>query len=594
MRSISLVLLLAFGLTTVSAAPTVSVAPLSSSVTSEGAVAKNKSKSVEIAGGGKMTVGELADGVLEESRAREKDLKKATPALASEPVVEETYTETANEIVITSKTKFTVKDPQKLRATSPRFRSYRAKFKSGSTFKASQLKSGPKKNFDSFRASMKKKPKGHPLREPAIAGDEQLMQAVLAGKGDVTITTSVVVPKKRPKFSGKSAAVPTYSGGTLSYKTKATRNFKNVPVGTDSPGKSIQVTDGKKNTVSKFLTGFTEYQSFKWVERWDFGSRDYFKITAEAGYAFGLRIPVEVTGTLKPTKITTRLGTDKACDYKVELKARAFDANKQFYKDTGLSSKEAFDGDEFVMEADAFLKIDLVAGWGTIKIHERIPKKLGVDWSKDIRPPFGNSGTSKGIDLWVPATITRTKISILGIVVGKAQIGVNLSGSGKVKVDYMSLYDGNGIDSKFNSKKRNHTLTYADNVTKKITTTLPAMTQKGQKKYGYQLSKPRYSWSLKATPGLKGAINLNAKPFFEERIGIGPFWFNEFALRLGTIDFKAHAGTKTVRKIQKGLKTFSEPTKTQTTAKPSTNIKASDVKRSTRTRKSRKVRRNPR
>ncbi len=253
------------------------------------------------------------------------------------------------------------------------------------------------------------------------------------------------------------------------------------------------------------------------------------------------------------------------------------------FKGTQFRTKEVFEGIGRKEKRRSYL----------IKIHQRIPKKLGVDWSKDITPPFGDSGTNAGIDLWVPASITRTKISILKVVVGKAQIGVNLAGSGKVKVDYQSLYDGLGIDSTYKKKQRTHTLTYNDRKSKKLTTTLPAMTTTGQKKYGYQLSNPRYSWSLKATPGLKGVININAKPFFEEKIVIGPFWFNEFALRLGTLDFKAHKGTVTKDKVQRGKKTYSQPTKSGT--RPiSSATSATHPKQAPRARQSRKVRRRPR
>lgn len=567
----SLLLLVSCSVGLAAEPPAIALRPIRS-----GTIASAPTHAVPVAGSAPMRIKDLADQVFVEPRARRAELVASRRALFADPVTEERFVETEHATIFESITSFTVDDPAALRASAPRLRKHNAAFQGRGGFTVARMTPEQKRRYDESKAEFLRKPAGHPLRKAAEKGDEALLDAIAAGQGDITITTALTVPKKRVKLEGKKASVPTMTAAGLDYAASAPRSFTKVPGATNLAVSGVAVKPtvvdsivpatldgtGSRTQTRDFLTGFTEYQSFDWSERWSFGKHDYFKIGAHAGYAFGIRAPVQVTGVIEPTRFSKRATRDLPAEYAVKLTAKPLDAGEGYYEDLGLSDGEAADGKEFVMEADAYATVDLEAGWGILSIHEKIPGNLGIDWGAHFVPPYDSCGDDCGFDLWVPASATRTQISLLGIVVGSAQIGVKLGGKGSIGIDYMSLQDGKGLDSTRAGKKaRTHSLTFtAAGKSQKVETTLPARTAPGTSKFGYRLSDPRFDWTLTVTPGLKGGIDVNAKPFFSEEIDIGPFWFGALAMKLGTFSLGTHAGTPESYDLEPGEKTFSTPT----------------------------------
>jgi len=512
-------------------------------------------------------MGDLADRAFREIRTRNGQLTNASRALLGPVVQEETFTESDTATTLEAVAKFTVVDPDAFRVSAPAFASYNAGMRDRGTFSAAQLKPEARAGFEAFKADLARAPAGHPLKLAAQRGDDALLDAIAAGKGDVTIRTRVVVPKRETVITGKRAAVPRFSGSTFDYAQTTPKELRLVPSATEAAPRA-EVDDapssrgqGTSTRVSKFLAGFTRHQSFDWEERWEFGTRDYFAIGAHAGYAVGLRIPLEVTTRMTPTSLTRPGFPDADGTYDVFVKARPVDANEQFYMDVGLSKTAAYEGKELVLEAEAYATVDVVAGWGTIKIHERIPNNAGFDFGQNFTPPFDDCGTRCGVEAWVPATVTRTELNILGVVSGRAQIGVNLSGRGTVGVEYTSLFGDATVDSSLGALRRTHSLSFDRGEERRITTILPPIVPEmrlmsGSRSYGYRLASPTYAWTLVATPGVKGTVRVNARPFFSLEEVIGPFWLSPFAMELGTVAFAAHAGTKQTVSVKTGEKSF--------------------------------------
>lgn len=536
-------------------------------IRAQGAIATSRTREVTVAGSPRVRLGDLADRAFADVRARNGQLGGATRALLAAPVQTETFAETDQATTLEIATTFTVVDPDAFRASAPAFASYHAGMRDRSGFTASKLSPQARAGFEAYKVELGRAPANHPLRVAMAGGDDALLDAIAQGKGDVTVRTRMILPKGEVAVTGKRVNMPQVSGTSFDHEHSAPRELRFVPAAVEAAPKVVEedVTDtsGQNVRVSRFLTGFTKHRAFDWEERWEFGTHDYAAIGAHASYALGLRVPVEITTRMSPTTIHTNAGRDVASTYNVSVGGRALDGDEGFYTSAGLSRTEAYEGKEFVLEADAYASVDVVAGWGTIKLHERVPGSLGIDFGQNFTPPFNDCGTNCGVDIWVPANVTHTDISLLGIVTGKAQIGFNLGGSGRVGVEYTSLYGDEPVDSRQGETRRTQTLSFRTGRDERTVETalapLPTPSNpvlRGSRKYGYKLASPTYTWGLVATPGVKGTVSVNARPFFSLDEVIGPYWLKPFAMDLGSVTLTAHAGTKSTVKTQPGNKSF--------------------------------------
>jgi len=415
---------------------------------------------------------------------------------------------------------------------------------------------------------MLQKPSSHPLGAAARKGQQALLEAVAAGKGDLTVTSTITVPTGGLETAGGTYLAPTLNARSFDYGNQQVRSipgfsgtYADGPISTDpttayEPNGTLDgtSTSGKKTTVMKFLDGWTLADDYEWEETWDF-SVGTVSIGAGASYGVGLRIPIKVTSTLDPTKISHVGGTDVAADVTTTVSANVIDADADFYADAGLSDEDVQKGQEFVLNADAHVSLDVYL-FGEKLVDLTLPKTHAIDEGMDFRPSYANCGTKCGVDFWVPAKTTQTQIDV-GIAGADAQVGFNVGGDGQVDLDYQSLFDDDPIAStKGSSSKNAHTLSFTDNTDQTLTTTLPALSKEGDKSFGYEISDVEYTWKVALTPGVKGDVWVDI-PFFNWKMDIKPIWLNFAKVNVGSVHFGPHAGTDTTQSVDAGTKSFS-------------------------------------
>ncbi len=553
----------------------------------------SSAKTVVIEGRGPIAVGELASAGLASHHARTQQLRSVRSALLADPVEIEEVVETADGTTIRSTTTITVVDPTAVgnavagfRRTVPTSNVWANKWELS--------------EFDAFKVTLGSKPDNHPLKQAMQRGDQALKSAVAAGQGDMSVTTELFFPAASVEVKNQSAAVPVMrngrfdytqsktvsmnllpptprstgalpntqptvqrssasrsrsvtttttrsrSGGASSERVKAkpvTKQDNGTPTGGGGGGGGTGSSGGgaaeSPNGAMEFLTGFTEGDSFEWEETWDLGPGSYVSIGAHAWYGIGLRIPVEVTADLSPRQLVDDDGVPGA-NYETSLTARAFDADAGFYQRTGLDADLVYAGKEFVLEVGAFATVE-----GQVLFGATFKEKFGkeIDWGDQVRPPWGSCGTNCGVDLWVPASLTHTEVSIPSIATGKAELGFNLGGTGEVALNYRSIDNGSPVASTFRGTTATDQPWKNDGVasggTFRTELSPGSFVNGRQRSFGYSVSDTTYTWNIKVTPGVRGSISV----FGLGEFGIGPFWLHPFAFDLGRVTFPHHEGT---------------------------------------------------
>jgi len=520
---------------------------------------------VRVANGDLVDVARAAQISLSRHRKLEQELAAAGSALLAPADTTEEFIETEHTMLLVATTHMVVTDPGKLRTLSPTVGKFRMTGTAGLSL--SSLTTKQRTAFADFQARMLKKPKSDPLGAAARQGSEALWAAVTAGKGDVTITTQVEVPiggLVTQELGTYSA--PALDNGRFDYTNMHSNAipgfastqpaFHEVLTGDDDEPGGVTTTSGTATTVSEFVDGFTQADAFVWKESWDVGVG---KVTVEAGasYGFGLRIPIEVTGTFTPKTIEHRGGTaDVESEATSTLRVNVIDADADFYEDAGLDDIDVQDGQEFVLNAEAHVtvKADIL---GVIDVDITLPHGLDADFGKDFRPPFDGCGTACGVDVWVPAAITKTVIDV-GIAGANAQVGFNISGEGEVNLDYQTLDDEKVVKSTRGAAdgQKTHRVSATDPDEMTFKTTLAPLSDPGEKSFGYQVSDVEYTWNLEVTPGIKGTVWVDAG-FIDWDAEIGPFWLDFAKIDLGSITFGPHAGSLASQAVNKGKKSWS-------------------------------------
>jgi hypothetical protein len=221
-----------------------------------------------------------------------------------------------------------------------------------------------------------------------------------------------------------------------------------------------------------------------------------------------------------------------------------------------------FEGKELVFEAGFDLRYDLKAGWGAIKKSGGVGKDF--DYGRNFKPPFANCGTKCGLDVWIPAEVTRTSLGITLAkniyVKGSARVGFNIGGSGSVNVDYESQFARDTPRSLYRGDERkSHRLAFDNETTHTIKTELPMLDRPGSRNYGFRLYDPSYVWKVKVTPGVRVDVDVRAGNWVDKSYTVGPMWLNGLALDLGSLQLPRHDGTVNSYRLNSGTKTFSAP-----------------------------------
>ncbi|MGC4089495.1 MAG: hypothetical protein QM756_16715 [Polyangiaceae bacterium] len=510
---------------------------------------------VTLANGRVFDVAQTAAASMVRARKISAEALGATSALVGSPDVTEEFFETEHTVVLVGTTHLVVRDPDALRVAAPTLGKFHMKGPGAITLE--RMNAGQRAYFDAFKAKMLTKPASHPLGAAARQGSAQLLDAALAGKGDLTITTIVEAPLDELAVVGGTYMAPAYENGAFDFEqlhSSSIKGFESTATTLDDDLLSDVTASGSSTDVLPFVNGFTIADLFIWSEEWNFGIGSV-GFEAGASYGVGLRIPIEVTGSMTPTKIE-HVGdsTDFDSTFSSTLSANVIDADADFYEEAGLSSVDVQEGKELVLNAEAHVTID-VDLFG-LKIQETLPHGFGMDDGRNFRPPFDGCGTNCGTNLWVPAAATKTEIN-LGVAGASAQIGVNVSGEGTVTLDYQSLYDHDPVKStRGQQTQKTQELSYTNVSDRNFTTTLPGLAGIGEKSFGYKVSNLEYTWDVAVTPGVKGDVWVDCV-VLDWRDGIGPFWLDFAKVELGSVKFGPHAGSKQARSVNKGKKSWS-------------------------------------
>jgi hypothetical protein len=520
-------------------------------VVQRGTFASQGTKQISLAGRGQAKVSEVTALAFKEDAELKKQLKVGRKGLLADPVVEEDVVETDTATILSTTVRAIVTDPDEVRKASPAF----ARFRGGKEkAKLNELDAKTRKAFDEFYTKAKTFPADHPLHKAAQKSEQDLLDAVVAGKGDMAVTTTIVIPKhgRSRDGNGKLKKPTRDKDGRLELNTAQPQPIK----GAQPTFSSVEeTTEGTKTYTAKFLTGFTEGDQWEWSRRWDFSTGGYFRVKASAWYDYGLRVPVQIKGTLDPTNIHVS-GGDRPSEYEVKLEASALDAPKSYYEDVGLKSADVHDGKELVLSAGLQVTFTLHV-LGT-DINERLPKNDAFDFSQDFRPPFGDCGSNCGFNVWIPAEVTHTGVNILGIIKGSARAGVNVSGNGTARIDFEALSGPNVVqswgkgDKKNADNKRRISLTKASQALTQVSEA-PLLNDVTSREYGYRLSSPSYDWGIVLTPGIRADIDIKLWPI-KETFTVQPLWLDALAIRLGNLALGPHAGTKTSYTLKHGRK----------------------------------------
>lgn len=515
-------------------------------ITRQGSVASLASTTVSVGGAREISIGALADEALGAARTAHGQVNAARAGLFADAVLTEEVAETSEATIFTAHSNFTVVDRNAVSAQVPQLRRFRPK-----NVRLNQLTASQRRAFDEYKRSLDNKPNGHPLKQAAAQSDQALLDALGQGQADVSLVTTVRVEKVATPQSGKfalpvagqqiPAGARAQTTPAINTPTAINQNQNNQ----NNQNRSNQGTaSGEANHTAKFLTGWSLGDAMHWSERIDFGFA-WVEIGLHAGYTFGLRIPVEMKGTMTPSQINRQGSGQFADTYEVSVHdVAAIDADVDHYRVTGLDADKRASGKELAFEAGAyaFVKGRILGA----DFNERFPKNLGFDFGEHFRPPYGDCGVDCGLNFYLPSSVTKTGINVLGIVRGEALLGLNVGGDGAVNYDYESLVRGEVVPStRVNSGETalvHHISTDGrTGTTARFRTELPESAL-GNVSFGYRLSNPTYDWTVKLTPIVKALATFDYV-IGEADIELGPYPL-PISVTLGTIHLPTHAGTQ--------------------------------------------------
>ncbi len=295
---------------------------------------------------------------------------------------------------------------------------------------------------------------------------------------------------------------------------------------------------GVRNFSKGLLAGFTIADGWDWDRKWEYTS-GYFRIEAGVGYGFGLRFPIQVSGTLSPTVIQIAGTSELNENFGATLSARAFNANAAFYREVGLPEREVFDGKEFVMEANAYFTVKFRALWKTW-VNKTWEKTKG--FSEHWTPPWENPSNIGRLK--IPAEITGTVLDY-GVLRGEVESAFSLRANNPVvTLNTRGLPAGTYVNRQ---------------------TSLQLTPQRGGRKGGsvggrlnvgdsrsfgvevFAHQSDLYHFDVELVPELRFSITARADYYFDDfRRTFRSPWFalEPFAINLGTVHFGHHDNTR--------------------------------------------------
>jgi len=533
-----------------------------------------KGRTVETGKNATATLGDIARVVFSKQNSFRNKIQNLSiggkGALLQQPIMRDSTYEFKDSFVLVQSTSIIVQDPAKLSRTSPQFRSFLGDKKPGRIV-LSQLTRESTAGLNIFIAKvLPKLSRNHPLKKVANGktGDQQkmaILTAIAEGKGLFETVDEVVIPKKMPRVVNGKVMQPRFINGMFDYGQRiASPRFKvqntiaienavhRIQSQQETPRHSTRMTQVRKGRMikpfdEKFLTGFTFANNWEWCRTWRFES-GLFRIKMGAGYSIGVRIPIQVNGHMKPTRIYTTGRRDVPTTWETHINVRPFEATHDEFKLTGFNENEPdeAEGKELALTFGFGYGYKFRCFYSTIR-HRKYALAIGEDWGKDFTPPYNTSGS---VDVWIPPSWTHTELT-KGIIKGWLKFGFRLTAKGKVSFDYDNFHG--------NKHNRQNLTFYNPDTVIRTNTIAPITVEPGQpyiqERYGFKLYNPVYKFAPKITPGLQAMVRIGYKGF-SRKFGPYTWWASAFEMQLPYTSLTIHDHTTESVGLDIGTKKF--------------------------------------
>ena len=521
-------------------------------------------------------VREIVIKSFEEQETFAKRMNKAelvnAAAIAALPEVDDEVLVYNDAIVVRRSTKIIVIDPQRVARESALFRGYLGEKavpeRVGKTrARATSLDATEKAGLRNFMQNgISSLHPNDPLRAAAAQGEEALLEAIAAGKGELTIEDTLIIPTVSGVDQGDTIAIPTIRKGVFDLTNPEPVEalaIKGIATGEPKPEPGMSVrpvspqeppprravepkheASGKKAITTEFLLGTTRAANFQWERKWVYTS-GYFRLTLGAGYAFGYRVPVVATARVEPTRGYIRDYSDKKVIIGSAAAARTSNANADFYKRAGLGNNLVKNGSELLLEANVGFGYKFRALWKTIASQPYTA--IGVSYSQNFKPPNNLSqlqGKQGGKTFGLTLDPKTTKISVKTVFIdGSATIKFEGRAFGSLSMDMQSLVD-NKVQKTFDVYTDK---SVAEGVYPFKLTLDPVPLRQGQttqsRPFGVRLLKPEYQARLIVLPMVRFGFRIGYKRLSRN---FSTLWIplNKLMVDTGKISLMPHAGTR--------------------------------------------------
>lgn len=515
--------------------------------------------------GERATLGELATRALADHRGLVDDLRQSPGALVRAPTTDEEVVDTDTTVTITARTRVLVKDAKRFALGRPRLSALR---RTGARVPRLQELSAPQRaELQRIRAELQAAPAEHPLRAPAQKGDQELLEAISQGLGELEVATTVVIPKQGISPSARTIEMPRLlDGGVIDSAHPVKRQVRHLREPTSGliaptqapatePPASQTNEYGSAFGAAEFVNGFTHGLGMTWSRSWS-GSGWRASINASAVLGAGFRVPVVVVGMVEPNLIVTTGAADEPGRFTNALQVKTMDADAQYYRARGVPEHLIFGGQEIVLEAGVSVTVYAKA-LGKVLLDN---KKFGasVDYGSNCTPAMDKQGSNTcSTSFWVPAHVTQTDLR-WGPLSGKAEIGVRVAGTGEVRLGFESWFGDRAVPSVLTGAPSavRHSLLFKERGKERpIETTLPALGTFGEQPFGFRASDVEYLWNVELTPGVRGEAKVDFG-FFDKRFSFGPLFVDAFKVRPGQLTLRHHEGTAHTQVVTPGVKRF--------------------------------------
>jgi hypothetical protein len=510
-------------------------------------------------------------------------------AIAALPQVEDEVLVYQDAIVIRRSTTIIVIDPEQVARESTLYRDYlgdRSTQRSATARKPSRTGTLAVTSADDLDAEEKAglqefmrngvnslHPKD-PLRAAAAQGEAAVIEAIAAGKGQLTIEDVLVIPTESGLDQGNQIAIPTVRDGVMDLRQPvpvadpAIRDLEAnqpdpIPDPLPAPQMSIKAnpvepkespprqplqpkaeSSGKLDMSVEFLLGASRASNFQWERTWSYTS-GFFRLTLGSGYAFGYRVPVIAKLRAEPTRAYLRDYSDKKVIIGAAVSARTVNGNANFYKNAGLANKLVKNGNELLLDANVGYGYKFRAFWKTIA--SRSYSSIGVSYSQNFTPPDNlneiqsmQGGDTFGLTL-DPKT---TKISVNSTFIdGNATIKFDGRAWGGLDLEGQTLADGKVQDT---FSVNTHMETMAGVYPQKLLLDpipLRQGTTQQTREFGLRVLNLKYVARLVVLPKIKFRFRVGYKRL-SVNFSTGWIPLNSLKVDTGHFSLKRHEGTR--------------------------------------------------